>query len=276
MKRTAGVAAAWAAAVALVQSLAVQGATAIAGADQVVMSVASVSLNGGASKDGKPGYSWSQVSGPAVKLDDAGTATPRFTAPPVTPGENVELVFELSVSEPGQPVAKDRVSVWVMSWKAVDNGYRHTVALRSDGSLWAWGENCQGRLGPGDTSTSRVAAPRRVMDGVTQVSTGGTHTLVLRSDGSISGFGSNAQLQLTKAALRQVTTPTPVAGPAGWSFVSAGDGVSLAIKGDELFGFGRGRGGALGLGDCPGEGTECAVGTPTSLGAGWRSALLGM
>lgn len=381
MKRTAGVAAASAAAVALVQSIAAQGATANAGADQVAMSVAAVSLNGGeskATKGGKLGYNWSQVSGPGVQLDDTGAATPRFTAPPVTPGQNVELVFELSVSESGQPATKDQVSVWVMSWKAVDNGYRHTVALRSDGSLWAWGENCkaqvgqgntdcvkyggavtrvgtdsdwtdiaaghshtlalkgdgslwawgadnhgqtgqgctasctttnvpsrlgsdndwvaiaagthssfalkasgelyawgensQGRLGLGDTSTSRVGAPRRVMDGVVQVSTSGTHTLVLRSDGSISGFGSNAQLQLTKAVQRQVTTPMRVAGPAGWSFVSAGDGLSFAIKGDELFGFGRGKGGALGLGECPGEGTECAVGTPTSLGAGWRSA----
>ena len=40
------------------------------------------------------------------------------------------------------------------NWVSVDGGDIHTVALRSDGSLWSWGNNDYGQLGNGTTTPS--------------------------------------------------------------------------------------------------------------------------
>ena len=39
-------------------------------------------------------------------------------------------------------------------------GYFHTVALRSDGTLWAWGRNNYGQLGDG--TTAQINSPVRI------------------------------------------------------------------------------------------------------------------
>jgi alpha-tubulin suppressor-like RCC1 family protein len=40
----------------------------------------------------------------------------------------------------------------VSTWAAVSCGYEQTLALRADGSLWAWGDNFWGSLGLGSTT----------------------------------------------------------------------------------------------------------------------------
>ncbi|MDF1798999.1 MAG: Ig-like domain-containing protein, partial [Planctomycetota bacterium] len=55
-------------------------------------------------------YTWTQVSGPTVTLDDASAAAPSFTAPEGT--EEATIVFELQVSD-GTNTSSDTVSVFV-------------------------------------------------------------------------------------------------------------------------------------------------------------------
>ncbi len=83
-----------------------------AGADQTVQAKTTVRLDGSASTDpeGDPlSYRWTQVSGPAVVLHGADTATPSFQAP----NENGTLVFELTVSDDSGASATDTVAVRV-------------------------------------------------------------------------------------------------------------------------------------------------------------------
>jgi hypothetical protein len=82
-----------------------------AGADQNVVALDAVTLDGSASSDAESalGFAWSQVSGPAVALSGAATAAPAFTAP----NRNATLVFQLTVADADDWIDQDRVTVRV-------------------------------------------------------------------------------------------------------------------------------------------------------------------
>ncbi len=74
-------------------------------------------------------------------------------------------------------------------WRMVRAGAQHTVALKSDGSLWAWGLNCYGQVGDGTTNS--VVVPTRIgtaSDWV-WVDAGATYTVALKRDGSLWLWG---------------------------------------------------------------------------------------
>jgi alpha-tubulin suppressor-like RCC1 family protein len=69
------------------------------------------------------------------------------------------------------------------NWCQVSVGYDHAVAVRTNGTAWAWGFNNYGRLGDG-TATFK-SSPVSVIGGFTdwsQISAGGFHTIGLRSN----------------------------------------------------------------------------------------------
>ena len=65
----------------------------------------------------------------------------------------------------------------------------HTLALKRDGSLWAWGANAHGQLGLGDLESR--TRPARVGDDCdwASVAPGGFYTLALKRDGSLWAWG---------------------------------------------------------------------------------------
>ena len=84
---------------------------------------------------------------------------------------------------------------------AVAAGYRHSLALCSDGTLAAWGENSYGQLGNGTTVSQNtpVAVDRTgVLSGrvVIAISAGQYHSMALCSDGTVATWGENSSAQL--------------------------------------------------------------------------------
>ncbi|MDR2182792.1 MAG: hypothetical protein LBE55_01325 [Clostridiales bacterium] len=76
---------------------------------------------------------------------------------------------------------------------AVSAGGLHTMAIKNDGSLWAWGHNTLGQLGNGEVSDldAPIIQPIKIMDGVIAVSAGNSHTMAITADGVLWAWGSN-------------------------------------------------------------------------------------
>ena len=135
------------------------------------------------------------------------------------------------------------------NWKQVSSGLSHTAAIKTDGTLWTWGNGTNGRLG--NAVTTNASTPVTTFAGGTnwkQVSAGGSHTAAIKTDGTLWTWGQGASGQLGNAQTTNIPTPiTTFAGGTNWKQVSAGDDHTAAIKTDgTLWTWGSGTNGQLG------------------------------
>jgi alpha-tubulin suppressor-like RCC1 family protein len=96
---------------------------------------------------------------------------------------------------------------------AVCSGSLHTLALLSDGTVMAWGNNQSGQLGEG-TLTPVENTPVQVsgLANVMAIASGSAHSLALLSDGTVMAWGNNELWQLGDGTFTNRNTPVPVAG----------------------------------------------------------------
>jgi alpha-tubulin suppressor-like RCC1 family protein len=146
------------------------------------------------------------------------------------------------------PVAVNGLGAGVV---AIAAGDQNSLALKSDGSVWAWGRNDRGQLGNGTSNDSEVPVPvSGLASGVIQIADGGDFSLALRTDGSVWGWGNNFSGQLGNATPETLNTPTPVKGlAAGVKAISVGEGHSLALLANgSVLAWGKNTSGELGNG----------------------------
>ena len=88
---------------------------------------------------------------------------------------------------------------------SVSIGWQHAAAIKTDGSLWTWGENRYGQLGNGGTGNELDGTPAnnpeetwfyqttpvKIMDDVAAVNCAYTHTVAVKTDGSVWAWGEN-------------------------------------------------------------------------------------
>ncbi|NWF84209.1 MAG: hypothetical protein HXY18_10305 [Bryobacteraceae bacterium] len=79
---------------------------------------------------------------------------------------------------------------------AVSQGGGHTLAIKSDGSVWAWGQNSYGQLGDGTKNERTTPLQVPGLTDIVAIAAGSGHSLALRSDGAIFGWGQNSSGQL--------------------------------------------------------------------------------
>lgn len=115
---------------------------------------------------------------------------------------------------------------------AVAAGGWHSLALKSDGTVWAWGWNFAGQLGDG-TKTDRYS-PIRVpgVSGIVSIATGYDHTLALRYDGTVWAWGANNQGQLGNGSSSEELRPIRIPDFSPVAVIDADGSYSLAIKSD--------------------------------------------
>jgi alpha-tubulin suppressor-like RCC1 family protein len=111
------------------------------------------------------------------------------------------------------------------TWLAVAAGSGHSLALKTDGSLWAWGRNEFGRLGDG--TTVNRSTPVRVgrANDWSGVAAGWGLSLGLKADGSLWAWGRNRSGQLGDGTSVNRTTPVQVGSENDWEAVTAGSSI---------------------------------------------------
>jgi alpha-tubulin suppressor-like RCC1 family protein len=136
--------------------------------------------------------------------------------------------------------------------KSVSAGCAHALALKTDGTVYAWGRNYNGQLGNG--TTNRADVPTRVnISGVRAIAAGCTHSLALRNDGTVWAWGYNYFGQLGNGESGDGSDrnlPVRVANlDAGVKGLAAGRNFSLALMLDgTVRSWGENSYGQLGLG----------------------------
>lgn len=156
----------------------------------------------------------------------------------------------------GNGIAGDTVSPSLVpgDWRNTPGSFSsaagHTVGIKSDGTLWTWGNNSQGQLGQGAGAASSVQLPTQVGTATdwAKVSASWEHTVALKNDGSLWGWGAGSTMG---TAVGTVSTPTPTVLMAGaWLDVANSFDNTYAIKSDgSLWATGRNTDGQLGVGN---------------------------
>jgi alpha-tubulin suppressor-like RCC1 family protein len=135
-------------------------------------------------------------------------------------------------------------------WKQVSCGYEHIAAIKTDGTLWTWGNGTNGQLGNATlTSTSTPVTTFAGGNNWKQVTAGNLHTAAIKTDGTLWTWGSGGSGRLGNGVTTgNISTPvTTFAGGTDWKQVSAGADHTAAIKTDgTLWTWGRGADGRLG------------------------------
>src|SRR6187397_578577 len=145
---------------------------------------------------------------------------------------------------------------------AIEAGRKHAIALRKDGTVWAWGVRDDGAVGDGDakpagslrvlSATAPVAV--RGLSGITQIAAGPHYNLALTRDGKVMSWGSNGAGELGVGTRATGWTPAEVTGLANIVAIAAGSGqgtygVSAAVRQDgTLWVWGSGSSAQMGNG----------------------------
>ncbi|MCW5554800.1 MAG: hypothetical protein KIS67_21885 [Verrucomicrobiae bacterium] len=145
---------------------------------------------------------------------------------------------------------------------AIAAGSYHTVALKNDGTVVAWGGNENGQVtgtwapvgGPYAATASPVTLGGQILTAVIAIAAGGNHTVALKNDGSVVSWGSLDQ------------TTVPVAAQSGVTAIAAGSAHTVALKNDgTVVAWGYNREGQV-TGTLPTDGSDFAIASPVTLG----------
>ncbi len=159
----------------------------------------------------------------------------------------------------------------LMSWAAkpqIAGGEQHTLALKSDGTVYAWGGNADGQLGDGSTASRLTPVAVSGLSDVVTIAAGKSHSLAVKADGTVWAWGNNGLNQLGDGTSTSRSAPKQVNGLSGVIAVSAGDFFSMALKADgTVWSWGDNGNGQLGDGSKNQRSTPVQIKTLSGISA---------
>ncbi|CAM4263743.1 RCC1 domain-containing protein [Flavobacterium terrigena] len=151
-------------------------------------------------------------------------------------------------------------------WQKISLGNTHNLAVKTNGTLWAWGKNDIGQLGDGTTSLKNI--PTQIGTGTdwNKVSATSSHSLAVKTDGTLWAWGNNNYGQIGDGTTVNKTTPTQIGTATNWSETFSRGQLSVAIKTDgSFYGWGYNSYGQLGDATTAHKNTPTAIACPVTL-----------
>ena len=105
-------------------------------------------------------------------------------------------------------------------WSYVSTGYQEAYAIKTDGTLWGWGQNSYGELGQGDTVHRSSPVKIGTDTDWAIIGAAGYHWLAVKTDGTLwgCGFGDNGELaQGVNGNAGRRSSPTQIGSDTNWA-----------------------------------------------------------
>jgi len=110
--------------------------------------------------------------------------------------------------------------------------FDYAIALRVDGTVWAWGANAWGQLGDGTTFHRTTPVQIQNLNNVVAIATGADHTVALKEDGTVWAWGNNSLGQLGDGTNYSKNSPIQVHNLSNITSIAAGVNHTIALRGD--------------------------------------------
>ena len=155
---------------------------------------------------------------------------------------NVDVLYSSPVQLPG--------TTWSSGKYKWGGGYRYTTTVKTDGTLWVWGNNEYGQLG--QNNKTQRSSPVQVPGTTWKYASAGPHgynVAATKTNGTLWTWGNNSEGCLGHNNVIKYSSPTQIPGTT-WDRVDVGHTLVTATKTDgTLWSWGQENFGALGHGD---------------------------
>jgi len=150
------------------------------------------------------------------------------------------------------------------NWETISAGGEHTLGIKLDGTLWAWGNNFYGQLGDGTFNSKNIPVKIGIDNNWKTISAGDGHCLAVKTDGTLWAWGLNTFGELGDGTLNNSNVPIQIGTSTNWKSISIGKYQSYALKQDgTLWAWGLNDVGQLGDGTLVDKSTPVQIGTNT-------------
>ena len=153
------------------------------------------------------------------------------------------------------------------NWSKISSTLRSFAAIKTDGTLWIWGQNSSGSLGDGTTIDR--SSPVTVAGGGTtwsQVACGYFIVAAVKTDGTLWSWGDNSYGALGDGTVVNKSSPISITSNSKWSQIASGPRNFISLKADgTLWSWGNNSSGQLG------DGTTINKSSPVTIVGGITS-----